>query len=381
MPVQILMPSLPPASGEGVLNRWLVREGDTVTPGVVIAEIETARATLEIEARAAGTVARILVRAGAANVPAGSPLAELSLPDETLALGDSASAGVTAARETTAGRDTSGDTTLAARNIAPEEFRPVAPSRAPVSPLARRLARELSIDLGSVRGSGPNGRVVKRDVETYAAAASAGARDTTLTPLVPGAAAKGSETVSRFDLVEAGAARGGMVERSTRAASDVPHAFLSIDCRLDELLRTRARLNAMSRIGQADAYRLTINDFIVRAWALALQRVSAANVTFRDGRAWQHQDVDISIAMTIDGSVGVGFAAIRQAQMKSLSEISNEVLRHRTEAGRRKPSGRRFGHSRPHSATPRPSARRCGQAPHAKRGRRRPCRNRAHRTR
>lgn len=282
MPVQILMPSLSPAMGEGTLTRWLVGVGDPVTSGTVIAEIETAAATMEIESIDDGRIARILVAAGTANVAAGTPIAELAEP-----------------------------------------------ARVPVSPLARRLALQLGLALTDVRGSGPNGRIVKRDVE----AASALNREGKMALVAAQPEARSQLQPGRtFDIVDADRARRTYVERLTRAASDVPHAYLTLDCRLDEMLRTRARINAMSPSREPRRHRLTINDFIVKAWALALQRVPSANATWRDGRAVRQQDSDVAVA--IAGDFGVGLPVIRQAHAKSLSEISDEIRQLRMDARR-----------------------------------------------
>ncbi len=320
MPLQILMPVLPPAMGSGTLTRWLVSEGDPVTPGMVIAEIETATATMEVEAVVGGTISRILAAAGTTNIRSQSPIAELRLSGETD--GDRAAA----RRHDDAAVHTGGAD---------------GPIRVAVSPLARRLAREKEIDLSAVRGSGPNGRIVKRDVD--AAAVARDKREAAAVVIAPrnderpsvatmaSAQAVQLQPARTFDLVNFEDARHALVSRLTRAASEVPHAYLAIDCHLDEMLRTRERMNEMSPPRGSSVYRLTINDFVVKAWALALQRVPASNVTFRDGTVIQHQDADVSVAMAVAG--GVRIVPIRRAHTKSLSEISNEIRFHRTVPG------------------------------------------------
>lgn len=301
MPMQILMPQLTPAMGDGTLTRWLVGEGERVTPGMVIAEIATATATMEVEAVVAGTIARIFVAEGTGQLKAAAPLAELTLAGES------------------EGADI----------------------RVPISPLARRLAREKGIDLTAVRGSGPNGRIVKRDIAAAAAAVADGGTSadrggfdgTGLVRVGSEPKAEGTQLAPArvFDIVGAGRTRQDVVQRLTRAATDVPHAYLTVDCRLDEMLRTRARLNEMSRGRGPGAYRLTLNDFVVKAWALALQRVPAANVIWQDGRVLRHDGSDVTVAMARDG--GVSMPVIRHVHAKTLSEISIEIRALRRDAG------------------------------------------------
>lgn len=321
MPIRILMPALSPSMKAGTLATWLVGEGDAVTPGMVIAEIETDAATMEVEAVEAGVIGRILVPAGTRNVLVDAPIAVLVLPGEAAGVRRGGS---------TARNDAS---TLAA------------PERVHASPIARRLAREHGVDLASVSGTGPQGRIVRRDIESAAAgiATNPSARlpseptpdDATLrrqvatTRPAPGLPSPADQAVldqyemGSFELVPHNGMRRTIAERVTRSKATIPHFYLSLDCRIDEMLRARERMNGASPARGARAYKLSINDFLIKAMALALQHVPAANVTWLDGGIVRHKASDVGVAVAIDG--GLYVPVIRHAELKSLSEISNEM--------------------------------------------------------
>ena len=375
MPTQILMPALSPTMGEGKLAKWLVKEGDTIRAGNVIAEIETDKATMEVEAVDEGKVARILVPEGAENVKVNTPIAVLLAEDEdaaSLAAATAPPAGPSARRgETARPSSPSGVPAFAAGEQpahAPRSAGAVAgqsnrrigqPSQASASdreetgtrsaadgqratrtlasPLARRLAREAGIDLAALQGSGPHGRVIKRDIE---AALSRGVEPAaapvgTAMATIPSAAAipavqaipddkilalyeKGS-----YEVIPHDAMRKIIAQRLTQSKQTVPHYYLSIDCRLDELLGARERLNAAAPKDGPRAYKLSVNDFIIKALALALQQVPAANATWTEAGMLRHKYSDIGVAVAVEG--GLFTPVIRHAEMKSLSEISHEM--------------------------------------------------------
>ena len=370
MPIQILMPALSPTMEEGKLARWLVKEGDAVKSGKVIAEIETDKATMEVEAVDEGTVGRILIAAGTEKVKVNTPIAVL------LAEGESASAIAAttpspraAATERGAGRGegqpiaakpapapvvaASGmamATTSSSKPAAAPHPNPLpasgergrtdlAGSRMSVSPLARRLAKDGGIDLGKVTGSGPNGRIVKRDIE--AAAHSGGARSgptsvaTTPSVAMPSAASMPAIAAMPDDKILALYEKGSyevvphdgmrriIAQRLTQSKQTVPHFYLSLDCRLDGLLAARERINAASPKSGPHAYKLSVNDFIIKALALGLQRVPGANATWTEGGMLRHRHSDVGVAVAVEG--GLFTPVIRHAELKTLGEISNEM--------------------------------------------------------
>ena len=348
MPVKIRMPALSPTMTEGGLARWLVKEGDRVSAGDVIAEIETDKATMEVEAVEDGVVARILVPEGAEGVAVNEVIATLagagedpaSPPEESAAAGaagDSAAApAATAEPEATpparrvaaqAGVDPSSVADAGARGkvvaAAP------AAGRVFVSPLARRMAAQAGLDLAAVRGSGPEGRILKADVE-----AALGAPGPDPAPVAPAADEPGG-----FELVKLGAKRKVIARRMAESKATVPHFYLSADCEIDELLRIREGLNK-----RAEPDRISVNDIVIRACALALRKVPEANVAFESADAMRRYDVvDIAVAVAVEG--GLITPVLRRADRKGILEISREMkaLADRARAGRLTPGEYRGG--------------------------------------
>jgi pyruvate dehydrogenase E2 component (dihydrolipoamide acetyltransferase) len=342
MPTEILMPALSPTMEEGKLARWLVKEGQAVKAGDVIAEIETDKATMEVEAVDEGKVGKILVAEGTEGVKVNTPIAVL------LVEGESADAGASAAASAAAATKPQGPQ----EGPRPATPKPVAPARTPqpasaprvangsarifASPLARRLAREAGLDLAALAGSGPHGRIVRSDVEAAAREAGAGAAPKAGTavstrppraPAPPPAMAdaqilalyeKGS-----YEVVPHDSMRRVIAQRLTLSKQTIPHYRLSADCRIDELLKARERMNAAAPKDGPRAYKLSVNDFIIKALALALAQVPAANVTWTEGGTLRHKYADIGVAVAIEG--GLFTPIIRHAELKSLSEISNEM--------------------------------------------------------
>ncbi|MCG8562011.1 MAG: pyruvate dehydrogenase complex dihydrolipoamide acetyltransferase [Hyphomicrobiales bacterium] len=344
MPISILMPALSPTMEEGTLSRWLVKEGDTVASGDVIAEIETDKATMEVEAVEEGKVGKILVGEGTTNVAVNVPIAVL------LEEGEDASAlsGFEAASPAPA---TAAAAPEPSPTVAPEPAPVPTPAAAPAptpksngqagrifaSPLARRLAAQNDIELAALTGSGPHGRIVKRDIEAAIeqgvpapAAAPASAAEATPAAGVPAVApAVSDESIlalyepGTYEVVPHDNMRKIIASRLTEAKQTIPHFYLSIDCELDALLAARRRLNAMSPDDGPKTFKISVNDLVIKAMAMALQKVPAANATWTNEGILRHKTSDIGVAVAIEG--GLFTPVIRHAEVKSLSEISNEM--------------------------------------------------------
>jgi pyruvate dehydrogenase E2 component (dihydrolipoamide acetyltransferase) len=336
MPVQVTMPALSPTMTEGTLAKWLKTEGDTVSPGDVIAEVETDKATMEVEAVDEGVLGKILVAEGTEGVPINTPIAVLLEEGEDKAALESFAAEAPAAEEKPAeARKPEPDKAEAkapepakaeakapekAETKAPEPARP-APKRAEgerifASPLARRMAEQAGIDLGSLNGSGPHGRIVKRDIEAAIEAGPAPAE-------APAAArapapAKPVEPTAAYTEVANSNMRKVIARRLLEAKQTIPHFYLSVDCAVDELLKVRKELNARS-----DDYKLSVNDFAVRALALALRKVPAANASWTEAATLRYETIDVAVAVAVDG--GLVTPVVRNADNKGLAQISAEM--------------------------------------------------------
>ncbi|MEE8227990.1 MAG: pyruvate dehydrogenase complex dihydrolipoamide acetyltransferase [Kiloniellales bacterium] len=326
MPINILMPALSPTMTEGTLAKWFVKEGDSITSGDVIAEIETDKATMEVEAVDEGTVGRLMVGEGAEGVPVNQVIAVLLEEGEDAAAIDSGAAAAPPPAEPAA---------------APPEAAPPVPPASPVtadgkrvfaSPLARRMAGQAGVELAAIRGSGPQGRIVKRDIE---AALSGGVPVAGAAPMpaaapVPLAATTaGPGAKEMADLL--GMAyrqeplsnmRKTIARRLSEAKQTVPHFYLTMDCEIDALLEIRKQLNARSAEGEG-AYKLSVNDFVIRAAALALKQVPAANASWDDSGILHYTHADISVAVATPA--GLITPIVRAAEAKGLAEISGEM--------------------------------------------------------
>jgi len=349
MAIPILMPALSPTMEHGRLAKWLVKEGDSVSPGDVIAEIETDKATMEVEATDEGTVARIVVPEGTDNVPVKAVIAVLAEEGEDPASVEMPEAAARAQAPVGDGTETAPDESAVTAGTAKKmtSGEPVkkavasaAPGPAPAaggeggrifaSPLARRMAKEAGIDLSLVKGSGPRGRIVKRDVEK---AISEGVKAPAPSSAASGAGAAGLSDDQVFALYEEGSydlvpldsMRRTIAERLTLSKRTVPHFYLTVDCVIDRLLEARARINATApkdAEGRPE-WKLSVNDFIIKAWAMALKRVPAANATWSNAGIMLHHHVDVAVAVAIEG--GLITPVIRRAEEKSLSVISREM--------------------------------------------------------
>ena len=281
MPISILMPALSPTMETGTLAKWLVKEGDPVTSGDVIAEIETDKATMEVEAVDEGTVGKIVVAEGTTDVPVNQLIALLLEDGEDAGALDAGAAVATPAPRPSA--------STATPEVAPKPAAPVAASATPpqpaaatpvssgrvfASPLARRIAAQSGIDVSAVAGTGPNGRVVRRDVEAAIAGGGAAARPAAAPAASAPPAAPADYRVffeeGSYEEVQLDNMRRTIARRLTASKRDIPHFYLTIDCRIDELLGLRKKLNAAS-----DEYKISVNDFVIKACGLALKKVPA----------------------------------------------------------------------------------------------------------
>ena len=359
MPIQVLMPALSPTMTEGNLAKWLKREGDEVHSGDVLAEIETDKATMEVEAVDDGRVGKILVPEGTQGVRVNQPIALLlGEGEDTSALANVALPAPSAATATAVPTATAMSAPLssAAPPPTPSAETPRARGnghdrRIFASPLARRMAQQAGLDLTAITGSGPQGRIVKSDIE----AAVLAARQPAAAPSPPRAVAAAapmpaapaltptSPTLLSKERVLAlagnppyterplNAMRRVIARRLTEAKQTVPHFYLTIDCEIDELLKIRTELNSRS-----EAYRISVNDFVIRATALALRQVPAANASWSDEAILQWDTVDIAVAVALED--GLITPIVKQADRKGLATIANETkdLAARARAGKLK---------------------------------------------
>ena len=339
MPINITMPALSPTMEEGNLAKWLVKEGDTVKSGDVIAEIETDKATMEVEAVDEGVVAKIVVPAGTEGVKVNSLIAILAADGEDVS---AAAAGGGSAPKAEAPKEAEKPAAAAAAPT-PAASAPAQAAASPPrvgnglfsSPLARRIAKEAGIDISAVSGSGPHGRVVKSDVEK--ALASGGTKPAAAAPAAaasaaPAAAPKGmSEDAvlklfdeGSYELVPHDGMRKTIAKRLQESKQTIPHFYVSVDVELDALLALRAQINgsAPEKDGKP-AYKLSVNDMVIKAMALALRDVPDANVSWTDTNMVKHKHADVGVAVSIPG--GLITPIIHHAETKSLSAISNEM--------------------------------------------------------
>jgi pyruvate dehydrogenase E2 component (dihydrolipoamide acetyltransferase) len=346
MPINILMPALSPTMEKGNLAKWLKKEGDKVKSGDVIAEIETDKATMEVEAVDEGTLAKILVPEGTQDVAVNEVIAVLAGDGEDV---KSAGAGAAdappkpapaaaapAAAKPVAGPAPAQPTAPAAPAAAPQAAAPAPQSNGHArifsSPLARRLAKEAGIELGRINGSGPHGRVIARDVEEAksgkglkapAAAPAAGAP--ALAPSMSDKQILALFEPGSYEIVPHDGMRRTIAQRLTASVQTVPHFYLTMDCDIGKLLAAREEINAAAPKDKEKkpAYKLSVNDFVIKAMAIALQRIPNSNVSWTDGGMLKHKHSDIGVAVAMPG--GLITPIIRKAETKSLSTISAEM--------------------------------------------------------
>ena len=323
MPTEILMPALSPTMEEGTLAKWLVKEGDTVAAGDILAEIETDKATMEFEAVDEGVIGKILVPAGTEGVKVNAPIAVLLEDGESASdIGASAPAAAPAATPAPAVA-----APVAAAAPAPAAPKAATGERIFASPLARRIAAQKGLDLAALAGSGPHGRIVKADVEGATAAPKAAAP--TAAPAPAAAAAPTGPSTDMvlktyadrpFTEVKLDGMRKTIAARLSEAKQTVPHFYLRRDIELDALMAFRAQLNAGL---EARGVKLSVNDFIIKACALALQQVPAANAAWAGDRVLQFEKSDVAVAVAIEG--GLFTPVLKDAETKTLSALSTEM--------------------------------------------------------
>ena len=344
MPINITMPALSPTMEEGNLAKWLVKEGDKVSPGDVIAEIETDKATMEVESVDEGTVAKLVVPAGTEGVKVNALIAILAGEGEDAAA--AAKGGGDAAPKAEAKAEAPKQEAPKAEPaaLAPKPAASAAPAvsgeRTFASPLARRIAKDAGVDVAAITGSGPHGRVVKADVEAAISGGSAKAAPAGKAAPAPAAASAAApkpmsdDAVLKlfeqgsYDLIPHDNMRKTIARRLVEAKSTIPHFYLTLDCELDALLSLRSQLNAAAPTkktekGEAPAYKLSVNDMIIKAMAMALMAVPDANASWTDAAMVKHKHADVGVAVSIPG--GLITPIIRKADEKSLSAISNEM--------------------------------------------------------
>jgi pyruvate dehydrogenase E2 component (dihydrolipoamide acetyltransferase) len=361
MPIQILMPALSPTMTEGTVAKWLKKEGDKVSSGDVIAEIETDKATMEVEAVDEGVLGKIVVPEGTQNVKVNDVIAVLlgDGEDKSALAGQGAAAPPKpaaaapppapaapaasalpkpAATPAPAAPPAAAAPTNGAGHAAPSDGRLFA------SPLARRMAANAGVDLNAVAGSGPHGRIVKADIEAALQGAKPAARPApAAAPVTAPAAAKppapmpapspGQAAVPPFELVPTTTMRKVIARRLTEA-EQIPHFFLTVDCHIDPLLKVRADLNTR---GEKDGFKLSVNDFVIKAAALALRKMPAVNAAWTDDGMMMFKSIDVSVAVALPA--GLITPIIHHADQKGLATISSEMkdLAGRAREGKLKP--------------------------------------------
>jgi pyruvate dehydrogenase E2 component (dihydrolipoamide acetyltransferase) len=369
MPINILMPALSPTMEKGNLARWLKQEGDKVAPGDVLAEIETDKATMEVEAVDEGVLAKIVVPEGTADVPVNDIIAVLAGEGEDVkAAGASAQPQAAAAPKGDAPKaepPKAAAQLQEAANAAPSstpQVPPAAPAKshetAPAetrqngdertfsSPLARRLAKEAGIDLARVQGSGPHGRVIARDIEgaregrglkpPAGAPQAAGAPALQLAPAMSDEKIRALFADGSYEVVPHDNMRKVIAQRLTASVQTIPHFYLTVDCDIGKLVAAREEINAAAPKDKdgKPTYKLSVNDFVVKALALALQRIPDANVSWTEGGMLKHKQSDVGVAVALPN--GLITPIVRHAEQKSLSAISNEMRDLATRARARK---------------------------------------------
>ncbi|HAQ36511.1 MAG: pyruvate dehydrogenase complex dihydrolipoamide acetyltransferase [Maricaulis sp.] len=345
MPIEVLMPALSPTMEEGTLSKWLVKQGDTVASGDLIAEIETDKATMEVEAVDEGTVGKILVEEGSEGVKVNAVIALLLEEGEDKGALEGHKPEAASPPQSTSKDADSAPASGAGKKDAEPASSPVeaanereaaggksstnnSGNRIKASPLAKRMAEQAGIDLSRVKGSGPNGRIVKRDVE----GAGQGAGKAAATQSAPQEAAQSATVDADDPLAKAGIARDRYeiekadnitkisAKRLTDSFRDVPHFPLNVDCRLDALLAFRKQINDKA----PDGVKVSVNDILIKAAGVALKQVPEANSSWiEDGRIARHKHADVSVAVAIEG--GLITPIIRDADAKGLVQISKEM--------------------------------------------------------
>jgi pyruvate dehydrogenase E2 component (dihydrolipoamide acetyltransferase) len=345
MPINILMPALSPTMEKGNLAKWLKKEGDKVKSGDVIAEIETDKATMEVEAVDEGTLARIVVPEGTQDVAVNDVIAVLAGDGEDVkAAGNAAPAKAPQANKSAPSAEAPKPAAAAPAPVAaaPKPAAAPAPQTAPAaqlnghdrvfsSPLARRLAKAAGIDLGRISGTGPHGRVIARDVEEaksgkgLKAPAAAPAGGPALAPSMSDQQILALFEPGSYEVVPHDGMRRTIAQRLTASIQTIPHFYLTIDCDIGKLVAAREEINAAAPKDKEKKplYKLSVNDFVIKAMAVALQKIPDCNVSWTEGGMVKHRHSDVGVAVAMPG--GLITPIIRKAETKTLSAISNEM--------------------------------------------------------
>ena len=335
MPIEITMPALSPTMEEGNLAKWHVKEGDSVSAGDIIAEIETDKATMEVEAVDEGTIAKISVDEGTQGVKVNAVIAVLLEEGEDASAVDAASAPKAEPEKAAPKKEPAKAETPAIDVVAEAPKAGPAPTkdgeRIFASPLARRIAEQNGIDLKTISGSGPHGRIVKADVEGKSATSTAKSENAQTSTTAPMAAAMSDDKVlafyeeGKYETLPHDGMRRAIASRLTESTQTIPSYNLTMECELDAMLKLRSEINASAPIGDDDkpAFKISVNDFIIKAMALALRDVPMANASWTSDARILHKHSDVGVAVAIPD--GLITPIVREAELKTLSAISMEM--------------------------------------------------------
>ncbi|MBI0003306.1 pyruvate dehydrogenase complex dihydrolipoamide acetyltransferase [Bartonella sp. M0177] len=357
MAIKITMPALSPTMEEGTLSKWDIKEGDKVSPGDTVAEIETDKATMEVDAADEGTLVKIVVPAGTQGVKVNALIGILAedgesaedaikaIEDEEKKQPSSSPAPAQPAAPAAAAKADTTSVQTAKASPAPGQATPTS-SQAPVtekgnrifaSPLARRLAKQNGLQLSLISGTGPHGRIIKRDIDNALANGTGKAASNVEQSVQTSASTESSSSdemtmklfnTDEYEIVPHDGMRKTIAKRLVESKRTVPHFYVTIDCEIDALLKLRAELNAAAPMvktsaGEKPAYKLSVNDMVIKATALALKAVPDANVSWLDSGMMRHKFVDVGVAVSIPN--GLITPIIKHAEEKSLSTISNAM--------------------------------------------------------
>lgn len=327
MPIEILMPALSPTMTEGNLVKWLKKEGDVVKSGDIIAEIETDKATMEVDTPDEGRMGKILVPEGTEGVQVNQVIALLLEEGEDSSALENLKTAPAPEQAKKPDAPQPAPASQPALKVAPSQAE-TSGGRVFATPLARRLSENAGLNIQSISGSGPHGRVVKADVEQ---ALSQSNPVPLLRPVTAASLLSGYEPT--YDVLPVSNMRKVIAKRITEAKQTVPHFYLTVDCDIDRLVKAREQINAKAN----GAYKLSVNDFVIKACALALKQVPESNASWIDDQIYQYKSADVAVAVAIEG--GLITPVIRQAEIKGLIDISREMkeLAARAREGKLKP--------------------------------------------
>ena len=314
MPIEILMPALSPTMTEGNLAKWTKKEGDKVKPGDVIAEIETDKATMEVEAVDGGIMGKIIIPAGTESVKVNALIAVLLEEGEDKKALENFKGSSANENKAAAPAPSAAPAPAAAPQPAASNQQPATGNQVKASPLAKRIAEQTGVNLSGIQGTGPHGRIIKADVE-----------EAKSSPRAAISSASYGRNPQEYTEIPNNNMRKVIAKRLLESKQTVPHFYLSVDCNMNALLAARERINEAAPKDKdgKPAYKISVNDMIIKATAQGLKTVPAANATWTDAAILQYNNVDISVAVAIDG--GLITPIVKNADQKSLAAISNEM--------------------------------------------------------